>query len=123
MATLSHSVVHVGDNWTLSMAPEYAEETEGGSKADTGYGTSHNTASITNITPGSASTSRQDSGVTTSTNVTDNTCGLSVLTLPASAPRPVGQLQQNVLMSYQANDTTNDISVGFPLGSSTPTKK
>ena len=123
VATLSHSVVHVGDNWTLSMAPEYAEETEGGSKADTGYGTSHNTASITNITPGSASTSRQDSGVTTSTNVTDNTCGLSVLTLPASAPRPVGQLQQNVLMSYQANDTTNDISVGFPLGSSTPTKK
>ena len=124
MATMSHSVVHVGDNWTLSVAPEDAEETEGGSKADTGYGTSHNTASITNITPGSASTSRQDSGVTTSTNVTDNTCGLSVLAPPASAPRPPGgQAGQGVLMSYQANDTTNDISVGFPLGSSTPTKK
>jgi len=120
----SHSVVHAGDNLTLSMAQEDAEDDddaddadEGESKADTGYGTSHNTdntPSITNLTPGSASC--QDSGVT------DNTSGLSVLAPPASKPQPAEQPQQNILMSYQANDTTNDISVGFPLGSSTPTR-
>ena len=123
MATMSQSVIHVGDNWTLSTVPEDAEEMEGGSKADTGYGESHNTASphITNITPGSASTSRQDSGVTPSTNVTDNTCGLSAVAPPASTSScPVPG--QNVLMSYHAGDNSNDISVGFPLGSSTPTK-
>ena len=120
----SHSVVHVGDNLTLSMAQEDAEveededntddADEGESKTDTGYGMSHNTPSITNLTPGSASgLSVQDSGMT------DNTSGLSTLAPPASKPQPAEQPQ---LMSYQSNDTTNDISVGFPLGSSTPTR-
>ena len=121
----SHSVVHVGDNMTLSMAQEDAEveededdadeADEGESKTDTGYGMSHNTPSITNLTPGSASgLSVQDSGMT------DNTSGLSTLAPPASKPQPAEQGQQ--MTSYQVNDTTNDISVGFPLGSSTPTR-
>ena len=76
--------------WTMSLQAE--DET--GSK-DTGYGT--HTASITNLTPSSPSSSRQE----------QETCG------PA---------QSHGLMSYNGGDS-NDISVGFPLGSSTPTKK
>ena len=92
------------DNWTMSLPTE--DDTEAGSKADTGYGT--HTASITNLTPfsPSSSSSRQDSGV--SSAVHQETCG---------------QVQPHVLMSYHGGDNSNDISVGFPLGSSTPTKK
>ena len=77
--------------WTMSLQAE--DET--GSK-DAGYGT--HTASITNLTPSSPSSSRQE----------QETCG------PA---------QTQGLMSYHGGDNSNDISVGFPLGSSTPTKK
>ena len=75
-------------------------EDETGSK-DTGYGSASgtHTASITNLTPSSPSSSRQEA---------DPGCG------PA---------QPHGLMSYQVGDNSNDISVGFPLGSSTPTKK
>ena len=76
--------------WTMSLQAE--DET--GSK-DTGYGT--HTASITNLTPSSPSSSRQE----------QETCG------PA---------QTHGLISYHGGDSA-DISVGFPLGSSTPTKK
>ena len=77
--------------WTMSLQAE--DET--GSK-DTGYGT--HTASITNITPSSPSSSRQEQ-------------------------EPCGPGQTQGLMSYHGGDNSNDISVGFPLGSSTPTKK
>ena len=120
VSAMSHSVIHLGDNWTMSLPPDDTDSNDGGSKADTGYGTSQNTASMSNITPGSASVSRQDSGVATCPSQ-DNTCGVSVL-----VPQPPVQLpqqQHSVLMSYHANDNSNDISVGFPLGSSTPTKK
>ena len=94
----------MADNWTMSLPAE--EDTEAGSKADTGYGT--HTASITNLTPCSpSSSSRQDSGVSSSA-VHQETCG---------------HVQPHVLMSYHGGDNSSDISVGFPLGSSTPTKK
>ena len=81
----------LGENWTMSLQAE--DET--GSK-DTGYGT--HTASITNLTPSSPSSSRQE-------------------------PDSCGPAQTHGLMSYHVGDNSNDISVGFPLGSSTPTKK
>jgi len=92
----------LADNWTMSLPAE--DDT--GSKVDTGYGT--HTASMTNLTPSSPSisSSRQDSGV--SSAVHQETCG---------------HVQPHVLMSYHGGDNSSDISVGFPLGSSTPTKK
>jgi len=126
---ISRSVVNVGDTWTMSLPPDDTDNDTGGSKVDTGYGSSQNTGSISNLTPGSASVSRQDSGVVTGQNQ-DTTCGVSFLA-PTSAPTSAvvlpqhqeqQQQQHSVLMSY-ANDNSNDISVGFPLGSSTPTKK
>lgn len=101
-----------GEGWAVSLP----DDTEGGSRVDTGYIT-QNAASITNLTPSSPthpSLSRQDSGVCQQ----ETTCGVSVL-----APQPQPTHSNNVLMSYHAADNTNDISVGFPLGSSTPTKK
>ena len=101
-----------GEGWAVSLP----DDTEGGSRVDTGYMT-QNTASITNLTPSSPtnpSLSRQDSGVCQQ----ETTCGVSVL-----APQLPPPNSNNVLMSYHAADNTNDISVGFPLGSSTPTKK
>jgi len=101
-----------GEGWAVSLP----DDTEGGSRVDTGYMT-QNTASITNLTPSSPtnpSLSRQDSGV----GQQETTCGVSVL-----APQLPPPNSNNVLMSYHAADNTNDISVGFPLGSSTPTKK
>jgi len=104
-----------GEGWAVSLP----DDTEGGSRVDTGYLT-QNTASITNLTPSSPtpsphpSLSRQDSGVSQQ----ETTGGVSVLAPPA---QPQGS--SSVLMSYHATDSTNDISVGFPLGSSTPTKK
>merc|ERR1712111_332447 len=124
---ISRSVVNVGDTWTMSLPPDDTDNDTGGSKADTGYGSSQNTGSISNLTPGSASVSRQDSGVVTGQNQ-DTTCGVSFLaptSAPTSAvvlPQHQEQQQHSVLMSY-ANDNSNDISVGFPLGSTTPTKK
>ena len=115
--TGSHSVLHVGDNWTMSLQPE-DDTNDGGSKADTGYGTHTSGYGTSNITPSSASTSHQDSGMVTLHQ--DNTGGVSVLAPPQ--PLQQQQQQQQVLMSYH-NDNSNDISVGFPLGSSTPTKK
>jgi len=108
-----------GEGWAVSLP----DDTEGGSRVDTGYVT-QNTASITNLTPSSPtpsphpSLSRQDSGVCQQ----ETTCGVSVLAPPPFPPAPPPP-SNNVLMSYHAADNTNDISVGFPLGSSTPTKK
>jgi len=110
-----------GENWAVSLP----DDTEGGSRVDTGYA-SH-TPSISNLTPSSPtpsphpSLSRQDSGVSASQQET--TCGVSVLAPPPFPPALPQSSTSNVLMSYHAADNTNDISVGFPLGSSTPTKK
>eukprot|EP00092_Neocalanus_flemingeri_P069888 GFUD01085722.1.p1 GENE.GFUD01085722.1~~GFUD01085722.1.p1 ORF type:complete len:155 (-),score=46.34 GFUD01085722.1:66-530(-) len=105
-----------GSTWAVSLP----DETEGGSRVDTGYAT--HTASITNLTPSSPSPhpslSRQDSGVSASQQET--TCGVSVLAPPPFPP--VRPQPGAVLMSYHTADNTHDISVGFPLGSSTPTK-
>ena len=107
-----------GEGWAVTLP----DDTEGGSRVDTGYLT-QNTASITNLTPSSPtpsphpSLSRQDSGVCQQ----ETTCGVSVLA-PPPCPAPP-QPSNPVLMSYHAADNSNDISVGFPLGSSTPTKK
>lgn len=128
-AAMSHSVVHAEDtqdNWTMSMARNDTSSRSGA--VDAGYGSTESTqhtASISNLTPGSASVSasasglsRQDSGVAGAG--ADTTCGVSVL---APGPAPPPAQHSSVLMSYHVNDNSNDISVGFPLGSSTPTKK
>ena len=112
--TVSHSVLGGGD-WTMSLQQD---STDNGSKVDTGYATHSITSNMT-TEPSSASTSRQDSGMVSNAHQ-DNTAGVSVLQPPAQNQPPNNAA--NVLMSYH-NDNSNDISVGFPLGSSTPTKK
>jgi len=110
----------IGDTWTVSLP----DDTEGISR-DTAYAT-QNTASITNLTPSSPtpsphpSLSRQDSGL----GQQEASCSVSVVAPPVFPPVQVLPQENGVLMSYHAADgADNDISVGFPLGSSTPTKK
>jgi len=89
------------------------------SRVDTGYTT--NTASSihpSNLQEDSTNPSLivQDSGVSTS-----QPPSLTVsMILPNQQQNQVVNAQQQVLMSYDAEG--NDISVGFPLGSSTPTR-
>ena len=96
MASMSHSVIQ-------EIYRKDADELEGGSKADTGYGESKNTLS-------SASIYRLDSVVRPSTNVTDNNAPAATASM---TPLPG---------AHQNSDNSVDTSVGFPLGSSTPSK-
>ena len=62
-----------------------------------------------------------DSGVSTSQQP-DLTVSLILPQHQSQLLNPLNPSLNPVLMSYAA-ETTNDISVGFPLGSSTPTRR
>jgi len=104
---------------TLPTLAEEDSNMNAESRADTGYTT--NTASSihpSNLQEDSTNPSLivQDSGVSTS-----QPPSLTVsMILPNQQQNQVVNVQQQVLMSYDAEG--NDISVGFPLGSSTPTR-
>jgi len=110
-----------GAAWMLTLPTQGEEENQTESRVDTGYTT--NTAS--SIQP---STLQEDSGAA-GPSQSDMDSGVSTsqppdLTVSLILPAPPQPHQQpnNVLMSYGAGNS-NDISVGFPLGSSTPTKR
>lgn len=86
------------------------------SRVDTGY-TTNTVSSIqqpSNLQEDSVQPSQMDSGVSTSQQPGDNSVSLIFNQPPLVPTNPV-------LMSYGGPE--NDISVGFPLGSSTPTKR
>jgi len=85
-------------------------------RADTGYST--NPSVNSSLEPPSGCYSRQDSGVAVSLSQQEQSSKAISELRPPEAIQPTS----GVLLSYGATDTTNDISVGFPLGSSTPTK-
>jgi len=112
-----------GAAWGLTLPTQDEEDSNMNteSRIDTGYTTN----TVSSIHPSAFQDSVQpsnlemDSGVSTSQQP-DLTVSLI---LPPQIPQH-NQVQQPpvVLMSYAA-ENTNDISVGFPLGSSTPTKR
>jgi len=107
------------NNWSLTLPTQ--DETEGASATDTGYNTNSgyttNTRSLDNTNAGPG----LDSGCVSKMVPADLTS--SSVVVPAPPPQPPPQQQQQYLVSYHNDTNTNDISVGFPLVSSTPSKK
>ena len=93
--------------WTASLLPDVTAPT------DTGYG-SQGPSVCSGLTSPQPSSSVQDSGLT---SARDESAGVSAI-----APESTPVQDTPVLFSYAAEGGCNDISVGFPLGSSTPTK-
>lgn len=102
-----------GEGWTASDLPDVTTDDQ----ADTGYSTNNRVPSNSNsLATSSELLPSQDSGaVLNSEQVT----GVSAIELP-NAPDISGG--KGTLLSYAA-ENSNDISVGFPQLSSTPTKK
>jgi hypothetical protein len=106
-----------GAGWGLTL-PSIAEDSNMNteSRIDTGYTTN----TLSSIHPSklqessNPSTLNMDSGVSTSQQPD--------LTVSLILPQPLPTPLDPVLISYAA-EATNDISVGFPLGSSTPTRR
>jgi len=106
-------------SWSLTLPTQDETNADSNVHVDTDTGYNTNTRSLDNTnnidqTP-SQNQPHTDSGVSTSHQLPADLTG-SVLGVPV----PLGK--SPYLVSY-ANETTNDISVGFPLGSSTPSKK
>ena len=93
---------------TASLLPDQTHE----SRVDTGYSTQGGASDYTSL---GTSACQQDSALVSQG---ERSGGVSVINPPSAPPA----VDKGVLCSYGVAENCNDISVGFPLGSSTPTK-
>ena len=100
-----------GSGWTASDIPDMTTDEQ----ADTGYSTNR-AGSRSSLATSSELLPSQDSGAVLSS---EQGTGVSAIEMPNAPNISDGK---GTLLSYAA-DNSNDISVGFPQLSSTPTKK
>ena len=101
-----------GEGWTASDIPDMTTDDQ----ADTGYSTNNRVPSPHSLATSSELLPSQDSGAVLSS---EQGTGVSAIEMPNAPNISDGK---GTLLSYAA-DNSNDISVGFPQLSSTPTKK